>query len=243
MERPVNDPHIGELLLAMNIMGFERLDDGSFAPLDAVPAWFRAICPETDAALFLPDARFPALRDFLKEAGAWWGRSDASRLESPLWMERDPSGAALTLKASAVTCGARHLLLIEQRECLEKDALRQQFDAITAKLRDTLHALEHERKTRKQIARKSRILENAIETVHLGVTITNPDRKIIYTNPADAEMHGYTVEELLGNDAVLFAPPQRRTHRTLEEVSAMKGWIRETINVRKDGRPFPVHLM
>ena len=242
MERPVNDPRIGELLLAMNIMGFERLDDGSFAPLDAVPAWFRAICPE-DAALFLPDARFPALRGFLKEAGEWWGRSAASRLESPLWMERAPSGAALTLKASAVTCGTRHLLLIEQRECLEKDALRQQLDATTAKLRDVLHVLEHERKTRKQIARKSRILENAIKTVHLGVTITNPDRKIIYTNPADAEMHGYTVEELIGTDAVLFAPPQRRTHRTLEEVSAMKGWIRETINVRKDGRPFPVHLM
>ncbi len=86
-------------------------------------------------------------------------------------------------------------------------------------------------------------LQKAVDTMPLGVTITDTKRKIIYTNPADAQMHGYIVEEVLGQDAAIFAPPFMKRPLLLQQNEEMKGWIRETVNMRKDGSTFPVQLM
>jgi PAS domain S-box-containing protein len=86
-------------------------------------------------------------------------------------------------------------------------------------------------------------LRKAVETMHLGVTITDLDRKIVYTNLADAAMHGYTAEELVGKDASIFAPVELRQPMTWEHVEQTKNWIRESINIRKDGSRFPVQLI
>ncbi len=86
-------------------------------------------------------------------------------------------------------------------------------------------------------------LQKAVETMRLGVTITNIERKIIYSNPADARIHGYTVEELIDEDVNIFAPPSLKKPMTLSDVERMKGWVRESLNVRKNGTTFPVQLM
>ena len=96
--------------------------------------------------------------------------------------------------------------------------------------------------TRKQTKEHLLQLRKAIETMHLGVTISNLNRKIVYTNPADATMHGYTEEELIGQPASIFAPPKLRHPLTLEEVEKSRNWIRESTNIRKDGSCFPVQL-
>jgi PAS domain S-box-containing protein len=88
-----------------------------------------------------------------------------------------------------------------------------------------------------------RILEKALETLQLGVTIADMSGKIMYTNPTDAKMHGYLVEELIGEDVGIFAPPDRRQQMTLEQIEKMKGWVRESINIRRDKSIFPVYLM
>lgn len=86
-------------------------------------------------------------------------------------------------------------------------------------------------------------LQKAVETMHIGVTITDLEGKILSINQADAAMHGYTVEELIGKDANIFAPPEVRKRIEFEQMKAIKCWTRESTNIRKDGSIFPVRLV
>jgi PAS domain-containing protein len=51
-------------------------------------------------------------------------------------------------------------------------------------------------------------LKKAIDTMRLGVTISDLHGRIVYANPADARMHGYALDELLGKDVGVYAPPE-----------------------------------
>lgn len=86
-------------------------------------------------------------------------------------------------------------------------------------------------------------LSSALETMQMGVTIADLDGRIVYTNRADAEMHGYTVKALLGKDVGVFAAGEHRHQLTLKELKKLKSWKREALNVRKDGSTFPVELL
>jgi diguanylate cyclase (GGDEF)-like protein/PAS domain S-box-containing protein len=88
-----------------------------------------------------------------------------------------------------------------------------------------------------------RRLVRAIETVGIGITVTDVQGRIVYTNPAEARMHGYTTEELVGMRAQALAPPPARRGVAPQRLAALKGWHREGFNVRKDGSMFPVQLV
>ena len=88
-----------------------------------------------------------------------------------------------------------------------------------------------------------RRLEKAVETMQLGVTITDIAGKIVYTNSAEARIHGYTVDELIGRDVSVFCLPGYRRSLSSEQLRRMKSWRRESMNVRKDGTLLPVALM
>ena len=94
--------------------------------------------------------------------------------------------------------------------------------------------------------RKGRVLEKqlgkAVETMPLGLTITDLKGKILYTNPAEAQMHGYTVDELVGQDLGIFAPAELRNPMTTEQLRELAE-LRESVNIRKDGSIFPVRLL
>ncbi|HXV87239.1 MAG TPA: PAS domain S-box protein, partial [Gemmatimonadales bacterium] len=83
----------------------------------------------------------------------------------------------------------------------------------------------------------------AVEAMQLGVTITDTQGRIVFVNPADAALHGYEVSELLGRDAHIFAPSVRRKRPSGEQLRDFSRWVRETVNVRKDGSTFPVRLL
>ncbi|HEX8391151.1 MAG TPA: EAL domain-containing protein [Longimicrobium sp.] len=87
-----------------------------------------------------------------------------------------------------------------------------------------------------------RMLRKAVETMQLGVTITGVNGRILYSNPADARMHGYTTEELVGRSSRIFAPAEHARPLRPERLNEVGSWSRETINVRKDGSTFPVLL-
>jgi len=87
-----------------------------------------------------------------------------------------------------------------------------------------------------------RVLEKAVETMQVGITITDLEGRILYTNPAEARIHGYTVEELRGKHARIFAPQDRHQPFQPRETDGVVSWSRETVNLRKDGTPFPVLL-
>lgn len=86
-------------------------------------------------------------------------------------------------------------------------------------------------------------LKKAVETMQLGVTTTDTEGMILYTNPAEASMHGYSVEELLDREVNILAPPAYRKKRTLSQLNELTSWRREGVNVRRDGSAFPVQLM
>ena len=85
--------------------------------------------------------------------------------------------------------------------------------------------------------------EKALETMQLGVTITDLEGKILYINPADSIMHGYTLEELKDDNVRLLAPTDTWDPMSIEKITSMKRWKRESINRRKDGSHFQVQLM
>ena len=83
-------------------------------------------------------------------------------------------------------------------------------------------------------------LRAAVSNMQIGVTVTNLEGIIIYTNQADAEIHGYNTAELIGMDARIFSP-QTSWKPMLQPMR--KRFKRESINIRKDGTTFPVYLM
>ena len=78
--------------------------------------------------------------------------------------------------------------------------------------------------------------------MQLGVTITDTNGRILYSNPADARMHGYTPEELIDREVRLFAPGGAVKPLSREDLARMRSWRRETTNVRKDGSTFPAEV-
>ncbi|MDH3973617.1 MAG: PAS domain S-box protein [Deltaproteobacteria bacterium] len=96
---------------------------------------------------------------------------------------------------------------------------------------------------RKRAEDKLRFLGKAIETTNMGVTISDLTGKIIYVNPAEAEMHGYRVNEILGQKTDIFAPAEIVKPLGLDQLPELSDRRRESINVRKDGSRFPVYLL
>ena len=86
-----------------------------------------------------------------------------------------------------------------------------------------------------------RRLEKAVETIEMGVTITDMGGRILYTNPAEAELHGYRVEELVGKHVSVFMPTAWRP--AAGQPPEVRSWRRETVNLRRDGTIFPVQLL
>jgi PAS domain S-box-containing protein len=95
----------------------------------------------------------------------------------------------------------------------------------------------------KEVEFERRRLEKAVETMQLGVTITDLQRRILYTNAAEAAMHGYTPEELIGKDISIFIPSVNRAPMTADQIKELTRHKRESINRRRDGSLFPVRLI
>jgi PAS domain S-box-containing protein len=92
-----------------------------------------------------------------------------------------------------------------------------------------------------------RLFRTAVQSFPQGITISDMDGKIIYMNAAEARMHGYSVDELLGKDARLLAPLAQRGRLTLREMIdrnliADRPLTREVKNLRRDGTEFPVTI-
>ncbi len=100
------------------------------------------------------------------------------------------------------------------------------------------HAVE-----RKRITDSLRQLEAAVRTMQLGVSITDAEGRIVYLNKAEAEMHGYAIEELLGKDARNLSPREHWKALPARELEHVTKWKRERMRIRKDGTRFPVQLM
>ncbi len=86
-------------------------------------------------------------------------------------------------------------------------------------------------------------IQHAMDKMQLGVTITDLEGRILYINDADAALHGYTREELLGESVRIYSPQGNWTQIDPSNARNMKSWRRESVNVRKDGTRFAVQLL
>lgn len=83
------------------------------------------------------------------------------------------------------------------------------------------------------------VFGKVLNTMHLGVTITDTSGKLIFTNLAVARMHGWTIEELLGREVRIFFSSPLRGSLTPDRMHG-PGTVREHLSVRKDGSEFPI---
>jgi len=85
-----------------------------------------------------------------------------------------------------------------------------------------------------------REIANALDVMGDGVTIVDPNGKIVYANKAHEKMHGYSLKELVGADLSIFYPPdlkEETANRILGETKK-GGWGGIVLNARKDGSKF-----
>ena len=86
-------------------------------------------------------------------------------------------------------------------------------------------------------------LLKALETMQIGVTITDAGGRIVWVNDADAALHGWTREELLGLPSGTYAADEGTRPLTREEARGVRRWKRERLNRRRDGSVFPARLL
>lgn len=97
--------------------------------------------------------------------------------------------------------------------------------------------------TKDQIARARIIqLSKALENMHLGVTITDLDLNLRYCNKAEAAMHGYRIDELIGKQISIFLPEDYPPFNA-EDVINIQSKPKERMNLRKNGEIFPVRII
>lgn len=94
----------------------------------------------------------------------------------------------------------------------------------------------------KQTENRLLLLKEAIDSLPLGITISDVQGEIVYLNHTEARIHGYTIDELVGRETREFAPAHLRSRFPIESISSNEVWQRESINVRRDGSEFPVQL-
>jgi PAS domain S-box-containing protein len=141
------------------------------------------------------------------------------------------------------------LLLDALRDSRERLAAASRLAEANRKLASStaaIHELDHRlSETTEEVLRfssRARMLESAVETMSLGVTVTDLDGAIVYVNRADAALHGYRQTELLGRPATLFEDPA--APRPIPPATTRaQPWARETTNVTRDGERIPVRLV
>lgn len=87
------------------------------------------------------------------------------------------------------------------------------------------------------------LLEKAVNTMKVGMVFRDCDNIVRYINPADAAMHGYKAEDIIGKEVSVLGTPGSKKPLSREELKKINTWERERINLRLDGTAFPVHLI
>lgn len=86
------------------------------------------------------------------------------------------------------------------------------------------------------------MLKQAIECLPIGITLVDTNGRTIFVNPAEAELHGYSVEELVGAEAGQLAHHRLDNTIPLEQLDCYGLWNRESIHKKKNGQELPVQL-
>ena len=126
---------------------------------------------------------------------------------------------------------------------MDKNKTKEELLHELTEIRKQLQELDASCTEDKHASETLRYFEKAFETMQIGVTITDLEGAILYINPADLQMHGYTEDELSNGNIRTFSVSGDRRSLTDRDLTIMKRWKRESVNKRKNGDVFPVQLM
>ena len=115
--------------------------------------------------------------------------------------------------------------------------------ALSLLLLNRWRTMRREMERRVRVQEQLQLLKAAVETMEIGITITDTAQTIKYVNLAEAAMHGYEVDELLETQSREMAPRDLWRSMSLEEMRNLRRARRESLNVRRDGTTFPVQLI
>ncbi len=151
-------------LAAQGYALFEYTGNGVFHPIGEYPKWCENLWKGAlarDKSIRLAEAS-PLLENFLIDAEAFWNSNREGSTNSPVWIERDPSGREVQLEAAALHVDGKNVLLI--RNLASIYAERQKLYQAA---RDSL--LEHERLLR-EIQKKEILLHCIIHDLSQPLT-------------------------------------------------------------------------
>ena len=225
---------------ALDMVGMERCEDGSFALIGVAPAWFLDFCPQAEVkgARLRPQDTFLFLEQFLSEAEKFWEWSGTGLIRSGAWTESYAANRERHLEASALRLGDRSLLVIER--------LRTAYGNIQAFAQhgrssnlDSAYLRRTEEALRKSEERYRDLFENATDLIQS----CQPDGKLLYVNRAWRETLGYTAEE--APDLSIFEIIHPRSREQFQQMfnRAMSGKRVDQFESRfvtKDGRTIHV---
>jgi signal transduction histidine kinase/CheY-like chemotaxis protein len=143
---------------------FEYIGNGVFHPIGEYPKWCQNLWKGAlgrDKSIRLAEAS-PLLENFLIDAEGFWNSNREGSANSPVWIERDPSGREVQLEAAALHVDGKNVLLI--RNLASTYAERQKLYQAA---RDSL--LEHERLLR-EIQKKEILLHCIIHDLSQPLT-------------------------------------------------------------------------
>ena len=151
-------------LAAQGYALFEYTGNGVFRPIGEYPKWCQNLWKGAltrDNSIRLAEAS-PLLENFLIDAEGFWNSNREGSANSPVWIERDPSGRDVQLEAAALHVDGKNVLLI--RNLASTYAERQKLYQAA---RDSL--LEHERLLR-EIQKKEILLHCIIHDLSQPLT-------------------------------------------------------------------------
>lgn len=154
--------------------------------------------------------------------------------------------AYMKLRQTQCALARQNVELAAVREQLEELVATRTMELAAANAHLVAEIADHQR-TEDALRENEQMLsqlKKAIETTGIGITITDATGRIIYTNPADAQMHGYAINELIGQPAHIFTSPEYRhpLRQINDDEPVFHDWRRERPNMRRDGSLFPAKL-
>ena len=117
-------------------------------------------------------------------------------------------------------------------------ALRLARDELELRVQERTKALVKEIAEREQIERQLRIQTTAMEAAADGILITDRQGNIQWTNPALAQISGYSSRDLIGHSTKVFNSGQHDTayyQQMWDTILSGNVWRGEMTNQRKDG--------
>ena len=238
----MNESIFTELLAALDMVTMERIKEGTFRILGAIPEWFTRLYRTAPAErdMFHIGGKSFFIENFLHDGELYWADHDIGRVRSGVWTEVDSSGQEIHLEASAVSLGQTKVLMIELAEAVH----REKQHILQKGLEKSLH-YERLAKVKEALKKSEEKYRTLVNNLMEGIWQEDNRGYATFVNPRFVELCGYRNEkEILGRHWSDFVSEEEVEKIEKETAKRAKGKrsAYESALKHKDGRCIPVMI-